>query len=259
MEKIKITVIIPARNESPLISDALNSVKWCDEVILVDNNSTDDTSKIAKRFKARIVTTAATDFNERKNIGLKIATNPWLLYIDADERVTPLLRQEIIATINGKNTKSAYLVPRKNIYLGKIMHFGGWGDESLVRLFKKSQLSGWKGMLHERPEVRGEIGKLIYEIIHLSHRDLDSMVEKTIIFTQKEAVLRFQSDHPKVTWWRFYRVMFTEAWFRLVKLKAFLDGTEGIIDGMFQVFNMFIIYARLWELQNGKNINRVRK
>lgn len=132
------------------------------------------------------------------------------------------------------------------------MRFGGWGGDYVIRLFKSSHLTGWHGVLHEQPSFRGELKKLTSPIIHFSHRDLSSMTDKTLNFTAYEAKLLYESGHPPITWWRFYRMMLTEFWHRFVRLSAWRDGTRGIIDGLFQVFNTFIIYARVWELQQNE-------
>ena len=130
------------------------------------------------------------------------------------------------------------------------MQHGGWGNDYVIRLFNKSKLEKWQYPLHEQPVYSGKLEKLSEALIHFSHRDLSSMVDKTLLFTVYEARLRFDSGHPPMVVWRFLRVMYTEFWLRFVKLGAWRDGTEGVIDGIFQVFNMFIIYARLWEMQN---------
>lgn len=252
MGKHQITCVIAAKNEASVIEDALKSVSWCDFIIHVDNGSTDQTIQIVKANDGKTVKTDKTGYEERKNIGLDQVKTTWVLFLDADERITPLLRQEIEKIIKSINPSAAYEIPRRNIYLGREMKYGGWGDDFVIRLFQTQCLKGWKGSLHEQPEFSGELGKLENEIVHFSHRDLESMVEKTIVFTEKESQLRVDSNHPPVSWWRFFRVMATEFWYRFVKLEAWKDGPEGIIDGLFQVYNMFIIYARVWESQNQK-------
>lgn len=253
----KITAIIVAKNEEDVIEDTLKSITWCDQIVHVDNGSTDQTINLVKKYGGKTITTDLENFDQRKNLALKHVTTSWLIYVDADERVTPLLRQEIHTLIksSSRSLASAYEIPRRNIYLGKEMRFGGWGNETVIRLFQTEKLKSWQGILHEQPQVEGEIGKLNHEIVHLSHRDLESMVEKTIVFTEKEAQLRLQASHPPITWWRLFRVMLTEFWLRFVKLSAWRDGTEGVVDGLFQIFNSFIIYARLWEMQVQRRVN----
>lgn len=241
-----LSVIIITKNEEEMIGDCLVSVKdLADDVIVVDTGNTDKTNEIAKSFGAKIVKSKGTNYSDFRNSGLRAAKGDRLLYVDADERVSPQLRMEI----KSLKTPGVYKIPRKNIYLGKEMLYGGWGSDKVIRLFYKKYLKGYTGELHEQPIFDGQLKTMNHELIHHSHRDLSSMLDKTIEFTQYEAKLRFEANHPPVTWWRFIRVMATEFWTRFVKLQAWRDGPRGVIDGLFQVFNMFVIYARLWEMQ----------
>lgn len=242
--------IIITKNEEVMIGECLLSLEFSDEIIVVDTGNTDSTNDIAKSFGAKIITNNSDSYAGFRNAGLKTAHGDWILYVDADERVTPLLKKEIEQIMSSLASGSAYQIPRKNIYLGRQMHFGGWGDDKVIRLFKKSALQRYEGQLHEQPIFTGELRTINYELVHYSHRDLSSMLGKTLIFTFHEAQLRREANHPPVVWWRLVRVMATEFWLRFIKLSAWRDGVEGVIDGFFQVFNTFVIYARLWELQN---------
>ena len=248
-----LSAIIITKNEEKIIGDCLISLKFSDEIIVVDTGNIDKTNEIATSHKAKIIKSVGKDYSQFRNDGLKAAKGDWILYVDADERTTPLLKNEIEHIISSYETKSAYAIPRQNIYLGKQMHYGGWGNDYVVRLFLKKNLTEWKNPLHEEPVFAGELEKLQNYLVHFSHRDLSSMLEKTLSFTNYEAQLRYEANHPLVVWWRFLRVMLTEFWLRFVKLSAWRDGTEGVIDGIFQVFNSFIIYARLWEIQQKKS------
>jgi glycosyltransferase involved in cell wall biosynthesis len=245
-----LSAIVITRNEEQMIADCLETLDFSDEIILVDTGNTDNTNLIAKKFKAKIISCTGANYSDFRNSGKEAASGDWLLYLDADERVSPKLKSEIISIISDPGESSVFAIPRKNIYLGKVMRFGGWGGDYVIRMFKKNALNKWSGDLHEQPDFSGKLKKLKHEIIHYSHRDLSSMVEKTLNFTTYEAKLRFESHHPQITWWRIFRVMFTEFWLRFIKLSAWRDGPEGIIDCMFQVFNTFIIYGRLWEMQH---------
>ena len=244
--------IIITKNEEDMIGECLLSLEFSDEIIVVDTGNTDSTDDIAKSFGARIVTSNSNSYAEFRNAGLKAARGDWILYVDADERVTPLLKKEIEQIMFSPDSASAYQILRKNIYLGKEMRFGGWGGDRVIRFFKKSALQRYEGQLHEQPVFTGNLLTTHYELTHYSHRDLSSMLDKTLDFTAYETRLRLAAGHPPLAWWRFLRVMLTEFWLRFVKLSAWRDGVEGVIDGIFQVFNMFVIYARLWKLQNEK-------
>ncbi len=246
---VKLSVIIITRNEEAMIRDSLVSVQFADQIIVVDTGNTDRTNEITKEFHAEIVKSAGEDYSQFRNDGLKHVTGDWILYVDADERVTPLLRAEIVNVINKQGKYGAYDIPRTNIFLGKPMTYGGWGGDYVTRLFPKTNLKSWHNKLHEQPDFEGKLSKLHNPLIHFSHRDLASMLDKTLVFTSFESENRLLAKHPPVVAWRILRVMGTEFWYRFVKLQAWRDGLEGIIDGMFQVFNTFIIYARLWERQ----------
>src|SRR3972149_4890995 len=245
-----LSVIIITKNEEKMIGDCLVSVKdLADEIIVVDTGNTDKTNDIVRSFGAINIKSTGEDYSQFRNTGFKAANGDWILYVDADERVSPQLRLEI------KSVKKpgVYQIPRRNIFLGKEMKYGGWGNDKVIRLFHKSLLKKYVGELHEQPEYSGELSTMNHELIHHSHRGLSSMLVKTLKFTDYEAKLRLEVNHPPVVWWRFLRVMVSEFFLRFIKLSAWKDGPEGIIDGLFQVFNMFIIYARLWELQNEKS------
>lgn len=241
--------VVITKNEEQMIGDCLLSLQFCDEIIVVDTGNTDQTNAIARKLGARIVRSTGGDYSRWRNVGLKVARSDWVLYVDADERVTPLLKKEIEQVMSAKEAKSAYAIPRRNVFLGREMHYGGWGNDYVPRLFQRKSLSKWQHPLHEEPVFAGEMGKLEQPLVHLSHRDLSSMLDKTLDFTGYEARLRLEAKHPPVVAWRIVRVMATEFWLRFGKLSAWRDGVEGIIDGVFQVFNAFVIYARLWEMQ----------
>lgn len=252
MKKTKISIITIAKNEEKVIEDCLKSVLWADELILLDGGSTDKTLTIAKKYEAKIFSQEAKekDWAAWHNQGKKEAKNDWIFYLDADERITPELQKEILNMIkNNQDRNSAFAVPRQNILLGKPMKFGGWYPDYQIRLFQKDKLEKWQGKLHERPIFKGTLGYLKQPMLHLTHRDLSSMVEKTILFSNVEAELLLQANHPPIVWWRLLRVIISEFNLRFFKLQAWRDGVVGWVEGLFQVFNKFLIYARLWEKQ----------
>lgn len=246
----KISAIILTKNAEDLIADCIDSISFCHEVIVVDDGSTDRTPDIAKHLGAHVFTLIARSFSERRNYGLKKAKGKWVLYIDADERISSELKANILALIEKEKAPfSAYKLQRKNFYLGN----HEWPYiEQLERLFKKTALQEWSGELHETAMVKGEIGQAEGFLFHYTHQDLTSMVAKTIQWSKIEAELRLKANHPKMTWWRFYRVMLTAFYDSYIRQKGYQVGTAGLIESMYQSFSMFITYARLWEMQNKK-------
>ncbi len=249
--KKKLSVIIITRNEEEMIEDCLKSIgNWADEILVIDDASTDKTLDIAKRYGVRIDSLPKkTVFSQLRNEGLKEAIGDWIFYLDADERMTADLKKEIEEVIN-KPEFFAYAIPRRNFLLGKELHWGGWWPDYVKRLYRRGKLESWKGDLHEEPVFEGALGYLKQPMIHITHRNLSLMVKKTSDWSKIEAELLYKAKHPPVTWWRILKVMTVEFWQRFVKHQAWRDGVVGWIEGLFQVFNKFLIYARLWELQN---------
>ncbi len=247
----KISAIILTKNAEAVIADCIDSVSFCDEVMVIDDNSLDRTVAIAKMLKATVYSYVNESFAKKRNLGFKKAKGKWMLYIDADERLSTDLIAAIQKIIDSRrNEYVAYRLQRKNFYLGN----HEWPQiEKLERLFKKSAFVEWYGNLHESPRVEGEIGDITTGYIkHYTHQDVGTMLDKTIQWSKIEAQLRFDAHHPPMTWWRFPRVMATAFYDSYVKQQGYKAGTAGLIESMYQAFSMFVTYARLWELQQKK-------
>lgn len=244
---MKLSAIVIVKNEEKMIADCLDSLSFCDEIIVVDSGSTDRTQEIGQRMGAKIVEINTNDFSKMRNAGLTKAKGKWVLYIDADERVSSSLSHQILSVVESKKSEyTSYKVQRQNFYFGK----HPWPViESMERLFEKSQLKGWYGALHESPTITGLAGQLSGYLNHYTHRDLSSMVSKTILWSKIEAELRFKANHPKMSWWRFPRVMIPTFFHYYIGQKGYTVGTVGIIESIYQTFSIFITYAELWQLQ----------
>ncbi len=244
-----LSIIIIAKNEEKKLPDCLESVKWADEIVLVDNDSIDKTLEIAQKYGARIIEHKKGSFSDWRNAGLKAARGKWVFYIDADERAPEKLKDELLGIVGKNRGPMAYAVPRRNFILGKeFKHSGQWQDYQM-RFFKKSALKGYKNDLHELAEFEGEQGYLKEPLIHLKHETLSGMIARTNDWSLIEAKLLLESGHPPMAWWRFIRIMMTELWARLIKEGGMLDGMEGIIYSIYQMWSKFITYGKLWEMQ----------
>lgn len=251
LEMNKISALIIAKNEEKKITDCLKSLTWVDEIILIDNGSVDKTIDIANEYNAKVVLMPGAGYSELRNKGKTAASNKWILYVDADERVTEELRDEIISKLRIADTDfSAYAIPRRNKVLGREMKHGGWWPDYVKRLFEKDKLKKWIGDLHEEPLYDGIMGHLENPLVHIKEDNLSDMIVKTNIRSEIEAKLMFDSEHPKMNLVRFISAILREFWYRIVKNKAYLDGTEGMIFGIYQIYSRFISYAKLWEMQN---------
>jgi len=254
---IKLSIIILAGNEERIISNCLKSCNFADEIVLVAANSNDNTKKIAQSASRRIKIIETNDeynkhFSKWRNLGLKNATGDWILYIDADEQITPKLKEEILIVINNSQ-HPYYVIPRANYFLGKRVKHGGTYPDYVKRLFDKNHFKGYSGILHEEPIITGTLGYLKNDLLHFTHRDLNSMLQKTMVWTQMESEALYKSNHPKIVPWRIVRMFFTKLWERLIKQQMYLDGTVGWVSSIFEAFDTFIIYAKLWELQQKTN------
>ena len=249
-----ISILVLTKNEEKIVEACLASAKWANELIVVDNNSTDKTTEIAKKYTIKIFQKEFEGYDKERNFALGKATENWVFYLDADERITAQLREEIEqATSNKQQATSVSAVPRKNILLGKWQRHGGWYPDYQIRLFKKKALAGWRGELHEQPEFTGKLGYLANPLIHLTHRDITSMMEKTAKWAPIEAKLLYQANHPKMSWWRFARIIKTEILKRFLR-GGWRDGTRGWIEIFYQSFSLFITYVKLWEMQRSEKL-----
>lgn len=247
MTKNTISVIVICRNEEDVIEGCLTGVKpFAHEVIVIDNGSTDGTPEVAKKAGARIYSIPGLDFSYLRNTGKEKATGDWLLYLDADERPTPAFIKEIKKVTQSATAAAGYRILRENFYFG-----APWPkSDRMVRLIRREALIGWHGSLHETALVGGKIADLDASILHYTHNDISSMVAKTNEWSEIESQLRYKSNHPKVVWWRFFRVIATAFYQSYIADGGWRAGTIGIIESVYQAFSMFVTYAKLWEKQN---------
>ena len=245
-----ISAVIITKNEEKMLAKCLKSLGFVDEILLVDTGSTDKTIQIAKKHKARVIKfSSGKNFSDWRNKGLKEAAHEIVLYVDADERITSKLAEEIKAV---DFDCSCYAIPRRNIVLGQELKHGGWYPDYQKRLFVKAKLKGWHGDLHEEPKFEGKLGHLKNPMLHIKHETFAEMVDKTNIWSEYEAKLMYDAKHPKMNILRFISAMLREFWHRMIIKRAFLDGKIGIMFALYQVFSRFVSYAKLWEMQVDK-------
>jgi len=255
---MKLTAIIPVRNEEVFLANCLRSVSFADEVLVLDSGSTDSTVSIAKEFGARVVEYSWQGFRYAHNYGAQLAKNEWLLYVDADERVSKPLRQKILKILEAPES-NAYQINRRNFIMGKSVSYGGWYPDRVTRLIKKNGLVDWVGELHEYPKIKGEIGKIDADLYHLTHRGIDWSLEKTRAYTKITAEILKKDGHPQVKVKNFFGSMVREFWFRAVKKHGWKDGFIGWVEILYQTFNAFLIQVQLWELQQKKTMEQKYK
>ncbi len=255
---VSTSAIVIAKNAEAKIENCLKSLLWCSEIIVVDTGSEDKTIEIARKYNCKVFDQSGGSYSLWRNVGIKEAKGEYLVYLDTDEEIDEKLQKEMEENISDwSSTVGCYAAPRKNIILGKWLKHGGWYPDYVIRLFKKDRLIKWKNDLHEQPEFEGELKYLKNPIIHYKEKTLSEMLVKTNKWSEIEAKLMLEADHPPMTIVRFLSAMFREFWYRFIRNLAFMDGGEGVIMGIYQVYSRFISYAKLWEMQLSKNNKQV--
>jgi len=248
MDSMKISVVIITYNEERRLEAALKSVSdVAAEIIVVDRFSNDETVKIAKKYTDRIFYRKWTNFADQKNIGNSKATYPWILSLDADERLSPELRDEILQIKEEEPECSGFSMPRQVFYLGKWIRHSGWYPDRKIRLFSKDK-ARWEGeYVHEKLVIEGKIQKLKGVIHHFTYRDIRDHLERINIFSDLGAQ-KLYAQNKKCRWYHLTFLPF----FRFTKyffLKAgFLDGFAGFVVSVLHGYAVFTRYAKLREI-----------
>ena len=243
----RLSVTLITKNEATRIAATLESIAWADEIIVVDAESTDETVAIAKRFTERVVVRAWPGFVDQKNFAASLASHDWLLSIDADERVTPELAQEIKATLSSAPSQTAFRIPRVTWHLGKWIRTTDWYPDHHVRLYDRRS-SRWTGQyVHEALSSDGSVGTLRNELQHFPYRDIADHLETINRYTTAAARQMHESGrragllqlagHPPLAFLRNY-----------IARGGFRDGSTGFIISAMNAYYVFLKFAKLWEM-----------
>lgn len=251
-----LSVIVITKNEERRIKACLESVKWADEVIVVDNGSSDHTGQIVKNYTKNFFTFLGEDFSALRNEAIKKARGDWVLFVDADERVLEDLKREILELIK-TTTRSAFAISRRNIIFGIEQRYGPFWPDWVVRLLKRKDFVGFIGKIHEYPKFNGALGYTKNSLLHLTHRGVDHIVLKSLEWSKIDAKLRIEANHPKMSALRFIHILIKGIFNQGIIRKGFFAGTIGTMDSILQAFSLFITYVRLWELQQPKRSEQI--
>jgi glycosyltransferase involved in cell wall biosynthesis len=254
----KITAIIPTFNEEVNIREAIESVQWCDEIIVVDSFSRDCTVEIAKSFpEVRLLQHEYEHSAAQKNWTIPQATHPWIFLLDADERPTPELVGEIRSMLHSGTGYSGFWIYRRNYFMGKRINYSGWQSDKVIRLFKRDECRYQDKHVHAEIEAKGGIGFLNNKLIHYTYKDLSSYLKKADRYTTWGALDRFHKFEktgrriglPYLFFRPFGRFL-RHYFLRL----GILDGTHGFVVSALSASNVFIRAVKVWRLQNGEKI-----
>jgi len=245
-----LSVIVPCFNEETVIAECLESVKFADELVLVDSFSTDRTLEIARRYTNRILQHEFWSHGAQNNWAIPQAKHDWVLIVDADERVTPALADEIRTLLRAPACEG-YRMRRRNFFLNKEIRHGMWGNDPVLRLFRRDKGRYQEKCVHSQIELSGRVGWCRETMIHHSYRSLDDYMRKIHRFSQGGA-LEMQKQGKRGGPW----AMASHALGRFLKSyilkRGFLDGTEGLIIAFMEADHAFLKYAKLWELENSR-------
>lgn len=255
--RVTLSAVLAVRDEEQMLEGALRSLEFCDDiVVVVDDRTTDGTEEIARRYTDRVLVRPFEDFASARNAGIEQAKGDWILHVDADERITPRLAQEIRAAIDSDTDALAYRGPTINFFWGRRMDHGGWSPMYQVRLVRRDHAT-YSGRVHEDTGVpAGRIHALEAERWHFSHRSIEENLIKAIRYGRLEALDLHERGARRVTAWSFVRVMALEFGRRMVRRRGYRDGMPGVIEAIFQPFALFCARVMLWELQQGDGIRR---
>ena len=239
-----LSVIIITRNESANIADCLKSVAWADEIVVVDSGSSDDTVAICRDYGCKVLETDWPGFGVQKNRALAMATQPWVLSIDADERVSPELKAELLAAMGSDDAVAGFEIPRLSSYCGRFIKHSGWHPDYVLRLFRREKAEFTNDLVHEKVVVKGSCQKLKSSLIHYSFTSLDQVVDKMNQYSQLSAQAQFEAGKRSTVKKAVFKGAFS--FFRTYILKAgFLDGSHGLMLAISNAQGTYYKYAKL--------------
>lgn len=247
-----LSVIVITKNESSNIRECLESVVWADEIIVLDSGSDDDTVAIARQFTSSVfISEDWQGFGIQKQRALAYASGDWVLSLDADERVPAELKSEIIAKISIDNKQSAYMIPRRSFYCGKVIMHSGWWPDYVLRLFPRNQANFSIDPVHERVLFSGDVKVLSQPMTHHSYESLDDVLSKMNHYSSAWA--KSQPDTKQASpvsavlrgVWAFIRSYLLR--------RGFLDGAEGFALAVSNGQGTYYKYMKLFFLQRKAN------
>jgi glycosyltransferase involved in cell wall biosynthesis len=240
-----VSAVLITRDEERRLERALVSLAWADEIVVLDSGSRDRTVEIAYAHGARVDTRVFDNFAAQRNAAAALARHAWIFMMDADEEVTPALRDEIQQLLRGEPRASAYLVPRWNILFGKLLRHGGHSPDLQPRLFHRGR-AHYVGEVHERLQVEGKQARLRGRLIHHGTATIGEYLGKLQHYTDLEAkelyqrggVARAREQFVLPILW-FLRAYFLQ--------RGLLDGWQGYLDSMLGSFYVFIKHAKRYD------------
>lgn len=253
---MKLTAIIPTFNEESNIEAVIQSVLFADEILIADSFSTDKTLEIAKKYPVKIVQREYQNSASQKNWVIPQAKNEWILLVDADERVTPQLEEEIKNVLASQPEESAFWIYRKNYFMGKAMNHSGLNTDKVIRLFKRDECKYQEKNVHSEIETQGKVGFLKEKFTHNTYISFDDYIYKKNRYAWWSAGDHFNKNTEigirQLIFKPFYR--FFKHYFIQFGL---LDGLPGLVYAFVESYGVFTRYVKIWLMQKGQYENHV--
>jgi len=250
---ISLSAVIITKNEEQNIKRCLESVKFADEIIVIDSNSTDKTREIAESQGAKVFTIPWQGFGVAKQEGVKLATGEWILSIDADEEIPADLAKEIESRISSANGVSGFYLKRKTMFLGRWILHSGWYPGYVLRLFQKKDGNFDNAIVHEKVETKGPVGYLNGDLLHYSYPDLETYFSKFNRYTTLGAEEAFHAGKKAVSFDIIIKPPVSFLKHYIVR-QGFRDGLEGFILSVLSAVAVLVKYAKLYTMQKKKNL-----
>ncbi len=241
---IPVTAIIPTYNEEDCILNAIESVQFADEILVVDSYSTDETIKLAKSKGAKIIQREYHYSASQKNWAIPQAKHPWIILIDADEMVSEELKAEIHSILESEPKESGFFIYRKNYFLGREINYSGWQKDKVIRLFKRDECSYQDRHVHAEIVSSGRIGYLKHKIIHNTYKNIKHYLSKIERYAEWKSKDHEEKMDSLSAWHFMLRPPLRFFKHYLLKL-GFLDGFPGLVIAALQSYEVFLRYINL--------------
>lgn len=244
---MKISAVVITKNEEINIKDCLETLKWADEIIVIDSNSTDKTLEMASVYTDKLFSTDSDVFSEKRAMSFEKCSNDWILFLDADERITPELKDEILSLTPPPGVYG-FRLNRKNYYFGQWLKHSGVYPDKHIRLFNKQHASITPRIIHEGVEINGNVGELRNDFIHYSFRDMTHMMDKINLYSTLEAREKLANNKQISKFGVFTHAL--SAFLRVyISRKGFKDGTGGFFISFCYSMVSFLSHLKLLKLQ----------
>ena len=249
---LTLSVAIITKNEEGNLARTLASVRWADEIVIVDSGSTDGTADIARDFGAKFFIEEWKGFGVQKNSAIAKCTSDWVLSLDADEEVSPELAEAIRNLLKGEPEYSAYFLTRRNFFLGRWIRHGGYYPDPKLRLFQRGSAQFEERAVHETIRPAGPTGKLRGDLLHHAYPTLDSYIDHMNRYSAlgaTQAMTRGKTSHSLPGFlWNVWVVPIATFKYNYFLRLGFLDGREGLLLHLYHSAYVSWKYAKAWEL-----------